>query len=199
MSDKKTYRVLGYDKDNDVYEPVVEASSEQMAKICAKVGLHTHLYDHPLRSSDGEPFDWFAVDDGTNILSVFTIEYPNGTDPKNLSGKGFKPLYLFQVKDGDVVKQCITKYTFNQKTHTYRYSKTGQTGKQQTYLIREADMDRCVKLQVYTFNPSKAHAIHVLQTYWNMRLEQLEIEVAYVQSYVNILDEAMGKEKGELI
>lgn len=67
------YALVGYDKDNDLYQTLATDSSLEklitMGKIIARTASYKH--DYIYTSSHGEPFDWFVVCDRDEAV------YPN--------------------------------------------------------------------------------------------------------------------------
>lgn len=65
------YALVGYDKDNDVYETIVESNNiSYLIKVGTEIAKEENLYRV---CSDGskEPFDWFE------IVNANDTEYPN--------------------------------------------------------------------------------------------------------------------------
>lgn len=65
------YALVGYDKDNDVYETIVESNNiSYLIKVGTEVAEEYSLYRI---CSDGskEPFDWFEV------VNANDTKYPN--------------------------------------------------------------------------------------------------------------------------
>ena len=64
------YALVGYDKDNDVYETIVESNNiSYLIKVGTEVAKEESLYRMTYESK--EPFDWFE------IVNADDTEYPN--------------------------------------------------------------------------------------------------------------------------
>lgn len=79
----KKFTVYGYDKDNGVYEEVCQAPTEERAGLIASMLAEAQHKGDRMRSSLGDPFDWFAIDDGCGtITTAFTHDEPGGLPVK---------------------------------------------------------------------------------------------------------------------
>lgn len=76
----RTYCVMGYDKDNDVYEVIAESPQFEHMMITAKAIINYHLNVKEIHRIDNdEPFDFFTLSDGFgNRLWIFSPENPEG-------------------------------------------------------------------------------------------------------------------------
>lgn len=63
------YKVLGYDKDADIYDVLYQSNCRQdctkFLENLISIQRHTDMY----RSSCQDPYDWFALDEGETILT----------------------------------------------------------------------------------------------------------------------------------
>lgn len=76
---EKTFKVYGYDKDSGIYEAVCGAESEEKAAALAYVLAVGQDATDRLKSSAGDPFDWFVIDNGDGyITTAFTKDEPDG-------------------------------------------------------------------------------------------------------------------------
>lgn len=80
MSETRTYRVLGYDKDADAYQVIAGSPSLESMVSVAKAVVYYHANVCELcREGTDEPFDWFTVGDNFgNMLKLFTADHPEG-------------------------------------------------------------------------------------------------------------------------
>lgn len=61
MESYKDYAVIGYDKDHDIYDALLETNDLENAIIQATLFSHVTELSDCLKSSCGDPFDWFKV------------------------------------------------------------------------------------------------------------------------------------------
>lgn len=70
--------IYGYDKDNDIYEPVAYAPTMEKAKFIAAAVMERQKNVEELRrDGHGEPFDWFVIGLDDEVV-VFTSENTKG-------------------------------------------------------------------------------------------------------------------------
>lgn len=78
MTETPSYEIVGYDKDNDVYETLTTAKYYATGYRKLKLIAQKHK-EQEIKSTAGEPFDWFeliyvptdtrkAFTDGINII-----------------------------------------------------------------------------------------------------------------------------------
>ena len=66
------YALVGYDKDNDIYEVIAELEDLESLKLIGKGIAEIQKEINCFRKNgDGEPFDWFEIVDTDNT------EYPD--------------------------------------------------------------------------------------------------------------------------
>lgn len=66
--------LMGYDKDNDVYDELNKGDKTQMESLANRI-IERHKTTE-LRSSCGEPYDWFELqdDEDENYIKYITSE-----------------------------------------------------------------------------------------------------------------------------
>lgn len=74
------YAVVGYDKDNDFKETMFETTVEKMGVLIAKTlaKWQADPKKEQLRSSAGDPYDWFCLCFNSEPVKIFTPDNPNG-------------------------------------------------------------------------------------------------------------------------
>ncbi len=74
------FRIVGYDKDNDVYETICEAKDFEQACIVGQAVVYYHVHVQELRRTEGsnEPFDWFQIMKGDYVHKVLPTDPPEG-------------------------------------------------------------------------------------------------------------------------
>lgn len=84
-SKDKGFYIMGYDKDNDVYDVLGTSVIKEYAMEMASAVVYYDTYIKSFRRFDNEePFDWFVVTDENGVvLKIFTEEYIEGITPND--------------------------------------------------------------------------------------------------------------------
>lgn len=67
--ENKVYKVLGYDKDADIYDILYQSNCKQDCTKFLENLVAIQRYTDMYRSSCQDPYDWFALDEGETILT----------------------------------------------------------------------------------------------------------------------------------
>ena len=200
MGKKLNFRVRGYDKDNDVYETILESPAKECAKQMAEIILQQHLNKEPIRrnAKNKEPFDWFVVDNGSGkIIETYTNEYPQGMNEAKVKeaaeqkakeeaeetviSEHHPVLYKIQMPDGYFEVEVIDDYTCVEfvmhEGDSYQYERTMPCGQKRVYVAYGDQLDRYLHGTVYTFDPDYEAAIAIFKDHWTAKKEKAAAEL----------------------
>lgn len=75
----RSFRVMGYDKDGDLYDVMAEHADKDVMITMAKAAIYYHTKVREICRKNGEPYDWFVVGDNFgNILELYTFDQMEG-------------------------------------------------------------------------------------------------------------------------
>lgn len=74
----ESYAIHGYDKDGDVSEKLLSAENRDIAKTAGELLMRRQMETDAIRSSSGEPFDWFLLYENDIPVLRFTFGHPDG-------------------------------------------------------------------------------------------------------------------------